>query len=237
VTQRLLIVEPIHGLGNRLRVVLTAMELAERTNRQLQVSWLDLGGCRCALPDLFSAYPFELLNWTMPATNIHTFLNTDHIDGSEKAPVVMVRTGKPLLKMKAGQYAERFKQLTLHPTVAEGVQQMDVSKCIGVHVRRRDFVRHGMAIRPLEFYYTKLDKIPDSIFLCSDEVSVEQAFLEHYGARVQMWEKAEHVRSTPAAIRDALTDLVLLSRTKLIIGTPASSFTGLAAKIGLCKTL
>lgn len=60
-------VKPIGGIGNRLRVISSALALAEQTNHSLRVVWDSNPELNCAYKDLFSPNPcFEIVETSEP---------------------------------------------------------------------------------------------------------------------------------------------------------------------------
>ncbi len=118
---------------------------------------------------------------------------------------------------------------------------------IGVHLRRGDFVH----IRPdtvanfepaTHVVDEWLTRQPNAgILLCTDDGAVNPSsrqetpqegivknFMKRYGERVVLTQPRSLDRATPAAIQDALVDLLLLRQTDFFVGTTASSFSELA---------
>jgi len=122
------------------------------------------------------------------------------------------------------------------------------SRMIGVHLRRADYQvfdaraagSTSMALAAIDRY---LASWPDSgILLCTDDggidtftgeaastQGVQAALLARYGDRVVTTRPRSLDRREPAAIQDALVDLLLLRVTDCIIGTQGSSFSAMAA--------
>lgn len=122
------------------------------------------------------------------------------------------------------------------------------SRMIGVHLRRADYQvfdaraagSTSMALAAIDRY---LATWPDAgILLCTDDGGIDTftgeaastqgmqaAFLARYGERVVSTRPRSLDRREPAAIQDALVDLLLLRLTDCVIGTQGSSFSAMAA--------
>jgi hypothetical protein len=69
-------------------------------------------------------------------------------------------------------------------------------------------------------------------YLSTDDSPTELQLKERYGSRIVVLEGKSINRNDLAGIEDAVTDMFCLSRTKLILGSYASSFSEVASAIG-----
>jgi hypothetical protein len=117
---------------------------------------------------------------------------------------------------------------------------------IGVHLRRGDHLRSrpdmtGNTASALAEVDRLLTLLPDAgIFLSTDDGAVHQhtgelrregvkeLFAAHYGERLCFTTPRSLDRREPAAIQDALVDLLLLRQTDAFVGTLSSSFSEMA---------
>ncbi|MCR4995512.1 MAG: hypothetical protein K6A32_09120 [Bacteroidales bacterium] len=106
---------------------------------------------------------------------------------------------------------------------------------IGVHIRRTD---HQQAIdeSPLSLFTDVLDREAEThgnlcIYLATDDEATKAALRQRYGTRVLMSD-AEATRESTHGIRDALVEMLALSRTVHIYGSAGSTFSPIAACMG-----
>jgi hypothetical protein len=106
---------------------------------------------------------------------------------------------------------------------------------IGVHVRRGDNVRSihysplGEFIRILRDEVAKDDNV--QFYLATDCMDTERDLLECFKEKI-LSRPRELKRNSSQGIKDALIDMVCLSRTRKIYGSYWSSFSEVAAQIG-----
>lgn len=146
---------------------------------------------------------------------------------------------------RMGSYKERvISSLTPIAEVTDRVDQfmerMD-KKCflVGIHIRMGDFVRkYGDGLPPLKRYIDIATYIVQScpevqFILVSDGGNkVIHAIQNELGDVVQMRCGMENSRTSVKGLKDALTDMVLLSKCDIVIGTPDSSFSAFGALLG-----
>lgn len=125
---------------------------------------------------------------------------------------------------------------------------------IGLHIRRTD---HQQAIdeSPLELFFEAVDKeiqqcekalpfteapspptggpwgAPLTIYLATDDEATKEALFDRYGDRI-LTSPAEATRENTDGIREALVEMLTLSRTRHIYGSAGSTFSPIAACLG-----
>jgi hypothetical protein len=114
---------------------------------------------------------------------------------------------------------------------------------IGIHIRRGDFAaRFDIESTCLSKFFEKVDEFlarysNGIIFLATDDGAVlpvkkqkskfqniQNTFHEKYGTRVFSYPKKDLDRQKPEVIKDALVDLVLLTKTNVFLGTKGSTY-------------
>jgi hypothetical protein len=148
--------------------------------------------------------------------------------------------------------SELLDGLQPQPEILRRVQDFRATafrgRMIGVHLRRADYLLFdaraaGGTSATLAAVDRLLARWPDAgVLLCTDDGGVDTftgrnaspqgvaaAFLARFGERVVSTRPRSLNRSEPAAIRDALLDLLLLRATDAIVGTQGSSFSAMAA--------
>jgi hypothetical protein len=104
---------------------------------------------------------------------------------------------------------------------------------VGVHVRRTD---NDEAIRSstLDGFVQKMSEFVKKetnicFFLATDDPLVEQELVKKFGDRIITFQKSALSRNSIQGIQDALVDIIMLSRTRELIGSHWSSFTEYAS--------
>jgi hypothetical protein len=128
--------------------------------------------------------------------------------------------------------------------INEYMQKYDFSNTVGIHIRRADFLSTFslcVKISSNEKYIHRMHEIisnrPDvQFFLSTDCEKTEKEFLDIFGRKIFVFPKENRNRDNPNAIREALIDLLLLSKTGRILGTYMSTFNEMAWWFGGCKS-
>ena len=110
-----------------------------------------------------------------------------------------------------------------------------VGYCIGVHVRRTDHVT-SIANSPDELFFEAIDRERAlhgevTIYLATDSEMVKQSFKQRYGNSVH-YSSAKVDRNSVPGIREAIVEMMVLSKMQKIYGSFGSSFSELAAQFG-----
>lgn len=148
--------------------------------------------------------------------------------------------------------SQLLDELRPRPEIRQRVKEFQAmafrNRMIGVHLRRADYQTFdARAAGGTSMALTAVDRFlgawPDAgILLCTDDGGIDTftgqaartegvraAFQVRYGERVVFTRPRSLDRRDPAAIQDALVDLLLLRATDCIIGTQGSSFSAMAA--------
>ncbi len=124
--------------------------------------------------------------------------------------------------------AEAAKTLTA--TRSEGT-----GRIVGVHIRRGDN-EASIQVSPTEAFIERMQREMDRdpevrFFLATDDRATERVVADRFPGRVSTRGK-ELSRTQAAGVRDALVDLLVLSKCPLILGSYWSSFSQTAAELG-----
>ncbi len=119
--------------------------------------------------------------------------------------------------------------------VDDATAHLGTAGLVGVHIRGTDNAE-ALANSPvtafLERMQRELESDPEArFFLATDDPVIEQAVEQQFPGRVVTRPKV-FARDKAEGVRDALVDLLLLSRCRLILGSHWSSFTETAAELG-----
>ena len=254
-----LLVVPCCGLCNRLQAIICGQLLAEDTGRELFINWeaqgVDCGSC---FEDLFST-SFGRLEQIPANASIYSSIQrhigcaTDRYLGvltsspkenfndlkKDKALTMAIFTCHQFLKyFHDKRFPVRLRALIdgVCPAIKDKVAGYQAiyftGSTIGIHIRRKDW----RSQKAMEYYFKNMDKLSkknkgSSFFVCSDDAESLQAMRERYG-NVHYYPTRSLHRGSPEAIEDALIELLLLSKTIFLLGTPGSSFSSMAQVIG-----
>lgn len=251
-----LTVEPTAGLGNRMRAIAAAIELARRLACPLRLVWTRTPALGCRFDELFQPLPGVAVaehSWTMSRIErglgtrlgFYHYLTEPEIElrrrGGGFDDLAGVR--RPYL-ITCARFLDVRVQLE-HPRPIDAItREVDRTAAaftphtVGVHIRRgeNDPATHEPLTAPLDSFLTAMRRQIDAeprtnFFLSTDSPAEEVLVVAAFGSRIITLPKSLD-RRTPAAIRGALVDMLCLARTRAILGSYFSSFTELAAEIG-----
>lgn len=251
---------PVSGLGNRMRVVASAVKVAGDMNVPVRVVWQPAWDCRAGFDDLFQ--PLSFANVSLCRGN---FMDTPATKDNLLLPMLLRKTcyqaeyrcfrpsetvslqsliGKEQSFYMDTCYAlcyyshELFREcFRLRPELERQVEDTVSgfsSRTLGVHIRRSD---NKLAIKysPLAAFRQRIDALLDSgeveqLFLSTDDDRVRDFFRKTYG-RLLMTRRVVLDRNALQGIRDAVIDLWCLSHTGRLLGSYYSSFSETAAEL------
>jgi hypothetical protein len=293
---RFFVVHVMHGLGNRIRALISAMAFAQSTGRQLVVVWESDEHCRANFVDLFEIKAGEQdiividelpLEWRQfnsagqhdaiwrdwilynymemdghGAVKDQTIQDVPQFNIYFKSAYVIVGNDKRLTgwDMANTQLKLLRPAVPVSSLVASTSAFMNLSSAIGVHIRsasldmekgidpiraygkdETDVLTFWRSYSDQETFFTEMRKIihQDSsatFFVASDNVTaVDQARVLFPGHAFALKRESCDSRAT-ACLQIALADMILLSKTRLLLGSPWSSFTEVAQRFGGKKT-
>lgn len=109
---------------------------------------------------------------------------------------------------------------------------------IGIHIRRTDndlSIQNSPTSLFIEKIAQNIKKNPDvNFFLSTDDPSVEQELIAHFGDKIICFEKQLN-RDSLIGIQHALVDMYCLSKCAMIYGSYWSSFSSMAAQLTQIK--
>jgi hypothetical protein len=256
--RKMIEVEPLAGLANRMRVIDSAYWLARDLGKDLLVTWTPYKGLNCSFfalfdkpedfsvrerrPDifhenrLFSLYFFFRSLGFGKAINLRgvTKNKLDH----EKIPALEKK--KKILIASVHQFyqPERpFYRFVPRDTIREridAVMKGYSAHTVGVHIRRADSklsIQTSTTDKFVCIMNETLKKEPDTTFFLSTDSPEEELLLSgEFGEKV-LFTKKELSRNSEQGIMDALVDLYCLGGTRKIIGSYYSSFSEVAARL------
>jgi len=141
-------------------------------------------------------------------------------------------------------YLKKLKPIRkIRDSISNFERKKKIKNCIGVHIRRGDFADRKTSpgrVSTDEKFIERMRKLikEDSqtkFFLCTDSRKMEEKIEKAFPKRIIKFSKTSFSRTDIQATQEGLIDLLLLSKTKHIIGTYRSTFNELAWWLGGCK--
>jgi hypothetical protein len=252
---RVLTLEPIGGLGNRMRVIDSGLAFARAFGLRLRVVWTRTPDLGCRFDALFEPIPaLEVVErgwWAnrllrrvalkagrysrdIREPELEWLVKRGDLDGLARERSALVVTCNRFFSRAGGRLEEFVPVPSLRHEVERQVASFGPAT-IGVHVRRGD---NGPALRhsPTEAFVDHMANLVASdaattFFVCSDASEAAASLVASFPGRVLARPKVLD-RTSAAGMRDAVVDLYALSRTRRILGSYFSSFSEIAAQIG-----
>lgn len=252
----------VGGISNRVKCLVSMWRLADLFDKKLILEWHLNHTCGCEFKDLFEndipEISLEELAKTPESTylvsNTFRFVPLPNEIPDNFAKVYPTPRGNNIdfefervpeeVRENILVYLRKLKPIeTIRRIVDAFTEKYDVTNLVGVHIRRDDFMigkeRLGEVSTDDKFSLKMkelLKEDPSTKFLfCSDCPSTEIKFNEEFGDKIIIYPKKNRDRTTKLNTQQGLIDLLLLSKTKHIIGTYRSTFNELAWWLGECK--
>lgn len=249
------------GLGNRMRSIASAIALGRETGMPVRIDWHLNRGCNAPFRTLFRDIPAvrvddldrirlrprALLRRAVTAARIRAGYydlvlgDPEIVEAARSGSVAgLVRSRRRVLLNTVHRFhgsAPFFRDFIPADAVRDRADAESANldrEYVGVHVRRTD---HAEAIRhsPLGAFVAemrrRLEERDTLFFLATDDDGVEAELRREFPGRIRTAARTRG-RDTPDGIRDALVDLLILSRARLILGSYWSSFSRTAAEWG-----
>lgn len=249
-----LTVEPIAGLGNRLRVVGSALALARATGAGLRLVWTRTPDLHCRFEALFEPLPgvevFERSRtWSRIVRRVGHRLNPPgrilyqrDIERfmAARADFRALLRENSLFIVTCSRFFDAPGLLAPLVPTPEIRREVDAfcsrfdGHTTGVHIRRTDsdFKHRSPTTGFLERMQAEIAADPLArFFLATDDPAEEARLRAAFGDRI-LARPRQLDRARPEGIRDALVDLLCLARTRRVIAGVYSSFSEAAAEIG-----
>lgn len=247
-----LYVQPLGGLCNRMRVIVSAASLAKKLGRRMVIVWTQDQSLNARFDELFEPIPYKIietkltslsqrLRWNYLTHIRHckvlddTWISEnargkDYSLWKEQVEKVDVFINANLDILFDGDYRIFKAKESLLDQWNNVCIDNDV---IGIHIRRTDnlyAVKYSPTVLFLEKIKEEIELNPSiRFYLATDDPTEEEIFLKEYGEKIMIYHKHSLDRNNPFAIKDAVIDLYNLSRCSKIYGSYYSSFSDTAA--------
>lgn len=232
---------PLHGLGNRVRLVLSGQALAHATGRRFDYHWPVGHGFGASLTDLWdfqaslSAASDLALRVVAPYRDAAALVRDPK---AARLPIWHIRSGNALpLPDGAPDWHQAFASLRLRPQLAEAVRALHsrdfgTRPYVGVMVRtHQNAHEQTKAHSPLAWYVARMHELKADdagirFYLSCDTPDAEIELKRLFPGATSLPKSGAYNSRT--AIEEAVVDLYLLASSCHILGPHFSSFPELA---------
>lgn len=235
------VTRPYHGLGNRVRVVLSAQLLAEQTGRSFAYVWPTGRPFGARMDQLWHTDRQRISRArSILLSRAHPYRDAglEWIPEAADDDLWQIRTSQPLaLPEGIDAWHPLLRELRPVPDVADRVHRVFDDRFrgapyVGVMVRTHA-VSHENTLResPIEWYLDRLSEIrrehgPVPFFVSADTVAAQERIQAAFPGTVGLGDKGAY--NSLGALRLSLVDLYLLASSAHIVGPHYSSFPELA---------
>ena len=257
----MLTITVLGGLCNRLRVLLSALSIAQQCHVEVNVEWEENAECQARFEDLFVPidsgrfHVREMHWWARPSRrkNLHlprllrycmgyTFQRDGYVPSSLTDLQGIALKHKRAFISSGCQLADyplecmhRIKPVAELQGRIDHICQHFTKDTVGVHIRRTDNAKsiEGSPIESfLQAMAQEVKAHPQAtFFLATDDTAVKEMLCKRFPKRI-FTQSEPASRNTLDGMRNAVVDLWCLSRTSRMIGSYWSSFTDAAAELG-----
>lgn len=253
---------PVGGLCNRLRAVMSAVNIAVKTGVPCKIYWNKDKSCNCRFSDLFETphldgvYVIENTSMTHsiggkenPLPFILQILRYDTCiynfgideENEEIFRYIKPRSKKILLRSCYQMYNYDAVSMSVLRPRKEIMDRVDDiagkfgKRTIGLHIRGTDNIQ-SKTHSPFETFASIIEKKlsidEDTNFFLATDEEKYKRRMKEMFGKRIITCRTELERGSVEGMKGALTDLYCLSRTDYIIGSYFSSFSEIAALIG-----
>lgn len=246
----MLIIQPIGGLCNRMRAINSARILAQKRGEKLTVIWFVNPELGCPFEELYeSTKDFKIINihtkWDprkvlfqllcKPLSNDQ--IRKERVDGN--LPDSFAKALPKNLYISTEEhffvnhdYSCFIPRAEIMAKIERLTRQFGDHK-VGVHIRRTDnkpAIGKSSTDAFVSCMQEELNAYPDTTFyIATDDLSEEENLRAQFGDHIISNVGRDLSRDSISGIKDALVDLMCLSKNDKIIGSFFSSFTDIAA--------
>ena len=228
------------GLAGRLRCLINSISISEKTDRKVLLYWDKNLACNCDFSDLFDNYFYKIkkeeLRNIVKQKDFQIY--KDRIDLEKKFVLV-----EDLIEyIDFSKVLGILKELKINKEIQKKIDGFKLpKKIVGVHIRKGDFKNIDVGIVSTdEKFIEEIRKEIESnakvkFFLATEEKETEDKFKRIFGERIISYPKITREREGEGSVKEALIEMLLLSKCKKILGTFKSTFNEFAWYFGECK--
>jgi len=221
------------GLSNRIKCLLTTLDANRLLKRKVLLRWEANFSCGARFNDLFdNDFPeadsaqikskdnIIIDTWKLPYDCDFKFNEIPF----ETRNIILRYLNSLHIKKDIIEKVDIFLKSKIQP-------QMTV---VGIHARRNEFLLNkDKSTSTDDLFFKRMDELIEKdsntyFFLATDSKKTEQKFINKYQERIIVYSKSDLDRNNPETIKEALAELLILSRFKYILGTYLSTYTEMA---------
>lgn len=250
----MIIVQPVGGLCNRMRVISSALELAKRRKTRLLVIWKCDQDLNAPYEELFEKNrEFKVINIKSSKNLLRGMLRKvsrikitdsliiDNQKNGELVPEFYEQIKLPAYITTYSQFfkvKDQFKIFTPTPYLQSRIEKVVAEfseNMVGVHIRRTDQIKsieYSKTENFIELMNQELEKNPNTRFyLATDDMEEEKELRARFPEHIISNKNRVLERDSKDGMYDAVVDLYCLAACQKIIGSYWSSFSTIAAAI------
>lgn len=248
------------GLANRMRVMASVAHF-RNSGVRINILWLKNNALNCDFEKIFKPIKgFNITNIIHEPRMLHSIQNnpikriTAKIHNKSMGYDFVFTKGKtnipqqlePIFEKNKSVYVAMCFCLTEQedysifvPTdlVVDTINKFDYQDYIGIHIRRGDHI-WATEKSPISLFTDYIEKhSQEKFYIATDSPDIKYLLRHLYGKERIIINNYVNERNSPQGIIDAYAEMLLLSRSKIIIGSQYSSYDEVAAKIGGIKII
>jgi len=248
------------GLSNRMICLINSMKISDVTGRELLLFWSKDKSCNCNFKDLFENNIREVSKEELKEVIVSKDYEIYHKDLKNlknKKGCILIDNAKFIaflreeVRFRTKEIPEELREeFIIHLKkikikeeflkIAEEFSKRFSENTIGIHIRKGDYktLKGGVAKVSndelyIEIMNKELKENPDTnFFLSTEEEETEKKFKDIFKDKIITYPKKTKERGDEGAVKEALIEFLLLSKTKKIYGTFESTFSQLASILG-----
>jgi hypothetical protein len=252
----MIIIEPLAGLGNRMRAINSARALSRYLKTRCVILWTNDGiNCNCRYSDLFLSDGFSwviegvIANHITPLNPALYHQKLDHVQiGQKRNDTGFFESLDPDLRIYIRTYDDFYPNHDYHsfipvPHLMERIRKFTSTfddSTVGIHIRRTDNSQsneHSPTKKFIHYMEQEIRADPSvNFFLATDSPQEEQVMLSRFGDRIKVHKK-KYSRASLAGMEDALVDMYCLAATQRLYTSWWSSFSTIASQINNRKMI
>lgn len=248
------------GLANRMICLINSMKISDVTGRELLLFWPKDKSCNCNFKDLFEndikEVSKEELKEVILSKDYEIYQN-DLKNFKNKKGCILIDNAKFIAFLRREvRFRVREIPKKLREEFIKCLRKIEIKKeflkiakdfssrfdkyTIGIHIRKGDYkilkcdsAKISNDELYIEIMKKELKENPNTnFFLATEEEETEKKFKYIFKDKIIIYLKKTKARGDEGAVKEALIDFLLLSKTKKIYGTFESTFSQLASLFG-----
>lgn len=246
------------GLMNRLIPLMSLLKIGREHNRTVSCIWSANEHCAAKFEDLFDlgdkcadSFAAERYDQLVAYENVENPLDLQRNVDTLAHAIAPIKTINPESATSLSEVGEEFRKLKLSRAVLHKLSAFDMidfTNVIGFHIRRpypngafaeQENAKFTLGVDVFIDLISQLKcSLPEyrRVLVCTNDLSVEKKITDEFGEFVFTFQKSSIDNTTSAtAVQEAMVDLILLSRCKILFSQETTAFGTIAHVIGRNK--